>query len=134
LRFPFLALPRDPLIVRPVIPVEVEGLEGAPQLCLVDTGALRNRFGAWVAGAAGIPLEESLTEELAVGGILTSARFARVELTVGDWTVDAPVWFCDPWPYAFNLLGQEGFLRYFHVELCAAEGWLDCRPEPHGDT
>ena len=28
-----------------------------------------------------------------------------------------------------NLLGQEGFLRFFRVELCAAEGWLEVEAE-----
>jgi hypothetical protein len=28
------------------------------------------------------------------------------------------------------LLGQEGFLRYFRLTLCAAEGWLELEPEP----
>ena len=27
------------------------------------------------------------------------------------------------------LLGQEGFLRYFRVTLCAAEYWLEVEPE-----
>jgi hypothetical protein len=38
--------------------------------------------------------------------------------------------FCDPWPFAFNLLGQEGFLRFFRLVLCGAEGWLDIEAEP----
>jgi hypothetical protein len=37
--------------------------------------------------------------------------------------------FCDPWPFAFNLLGQEGFLRHFRLELCAAADWLEIEPE-----
>jgi hypothetical protein len=44
----------------------------------------------------------------------------------------SPVSFCDPWPFAFNLLGQEGFLRFFRLTICAAEGWLDVEPEPRG--
>ena len=42
---------------------------------------------------------------------------------------DAPVTFCDPWPFAFNLLGQEGFLRFFRLTICAAEFWIDVEPE-----
>lgn len=74
---------------------------------------------------------EAPEERVAIGGILTTAAFARVELRLGEMRFDAPVWFCDPWPFAFNVLGQEGFLRYVHVELCTAEGWLELVPEPH---
>ena len=38
----------------PAVSVTVKGIPRAPQLCLLDTGALHNRFGAWVAQAAGI--------------------------------------------------------------------------------
>ncbi len=105
---------------RPVVPVEVEGLTRAPQLCLLDTGALHNRFGAWVAEAAGIDLTSSEEEQLAVGGFRTVARSASVQLTLGDETWEAPVWFCDPWPLGFHLLGQEGFFRWFDVRVRAA--------------
>lgn len=121
MRFPFKELPgtsRDYL--RPAVPVIVEGISRAPQLCLLDTGALHNRFGAWVADAAGIDLGAAATERFAVGGFVTSARSAPVELKVGDVTWDAPVWFCDPWPLAFHLLGQEGFFRWFEVRIRAA--------------
>lgn len=114
--------------MRPVVPITVEGLEGAPQLCLVDLGSLRNRFGGWLADAAGISLTAAPDERLAVGGVVTTARAARVQLALGSVEFDAPVWFCDPWPFAFNLLGQDGFLQYFRVTIAAAEGWLDCEP------
>jgi hypothetical protein len=124
-------LPGEPLTLRPAVLVEVEGLEDAPQLCLVDSGSLRNRFGRWLADEAGIPLGGAPEDKVAIGGLLTTAAVARVELSVGEIRFETPVWFCDPWPFAFNVLGQEGFLRYVHVELCAAEGWLDLGPEPH---
>lgn len=129
MRFPFLELPGERLILRPVVPITVEGLERAPQVCLVDSGALRNRFGRWVAEAAGIPLAGAPQEHFAVGGIVTNGSMTRVDLALGDHRFDAPVWFCDPWPFAFHLLGEEGFLRYFRVTISAAEGWLDCEPE-----
>jgi hypothetical protein len=37
-----------------VIPVQLEDLEEAPQLCLVDTGSIVNRLGAWLAEATRI--------------------------------------------------------------------------------
>jgi hypothetical protein len=129
-RFEFLELPGevDPL-VRPVVPVQVEDLEEAPQLCLVDTGSTANRFGAWLAEATGIDLEGAPTATVDIGGVTTIARHARADLTIAGRRYDAPVSFCDPWPFAFSLLGQEGFLRFFRVTLCAADGWLDVEPE-----
>lgn len=131
MRFPFLELPGQPFVVRPAVLVDVEGLEDAPQLCLVDSASLRNRFARWLADAAGIPLSGSPEERVAIGGVVTTASVARVELRFGELRLDVPVWFCDPWPFAFHVLGQEGFLRYVHLELCAAEGWLECSSEPH---
>jgi predicted aspartyl protease len=130
LRFRFLELPGEP-IPRPAIPVIVAGIEDQPLLSLIDTGALRNVFARWIADEAGVLLDDARAERLAAGGLVTEAKVARVDLTVGEVRFDAAVWFCDPWPFSFNLLGQEGFLRFFHLELCAAEGWLELTPEPH---
>jgi hypothetical protein len=129
-RFSFKELPgtfED--YVRPVVPVTVEGLARAPQLCLVDTGALQNRFGAWVAEAAGIELVDRPTEMIAVGGFRTEARSARVRLGVGDLAWEANVSFCDPWPLAFHILGQEGFFRWFEVTIRAARYTIDLELE-----
>jgi hypothetical protein len=129
-RFSFKELPgtiED--YVRPVVPVTVEGLTRAPQLCLVDTGALQNRFGAWVAEAAGIELVDRPTEMIAVGGFRTEARSARVRLGVGDLAWEANVSFCDPWPLAFHILGQEGFFRWFEVTIRAARYTIDLELE-----
>jgi len=130
MNFPFKELPgarRDYL--RPVVPVAVEGISRAPQLCLLDTGALHNRFGAWGAAAAGIDLTDADEERLAVGGFSTVARRAQVQLTLGTVTWDAPVWFCDPWPLPFHLLGQEGFFRWFDVRMRAAVYEIEIAPE-----
>ena len=114
MRYQFLELPgASGTLVRPVVPVQVEDLEDAPQLCLLDTGATTNRFASWLADAAGIDLAGAPQERLIVGGLTTIARHSRAELTVAGTRYDAPVTFCDPWPFAFNLLGQEGFLRFF---------------------
>jgi len=105
MRFSFKELPgtsRDYLL--PAVPVTVEGMSRAPQLCLLDTGALHNRFAAWVAEAAGIDLTGANEERIAVGGFEAVGRRAEVQLTLGDTTWEAPVWFCDPWPLAFHLL------------------------------
>jgi hypothetical protein len=129
-RFDFLELPGEArALERPVVPVQVEDLEEAPQLCLVDTGSIANRFGLWLAEATGIDLRGAPETKLHVGGLTTTARHARAYLTIAGVRYDAPVSFCDPWPFAFNLLGQEGFLRFFRVTLCAAESWLEVEPE-----
>lgn len=130
MRFSFKELPgpsRDYL--RPVVPVTLEGIPRAPQLCLLDTGALHNRFAAWTAEAAGIDLAQAQQETVALGGFVTTARQAAVQLTLGHVTWEAPVWFCDPWPLAFHLLGQEGFFRWFDVRLRAAVYEIEITPE-----
>jgi hypothetical protein len=130
MRFPFKELPGTSMdYLRPAVPVTMEGIPRAPQLCLLDTGALHNRFGAWAADAAGIDLTGANRERVAVGGFATVARRAAVRLTLADLTWEAPVWFCDPWPLAFHLLGQEGFFRWFKVQLRAAVYEVDITPE-----
>jgi hypothetical protein len=102
------------------VPVVVEGLERAPQLCLLETGAVHNRFALWVAEAAGIDLTGAEQRTVALGGFATTAHLAMTPLQLADHNWEAPVWFCDPWPLAFHLLGQEGFFRWFEVRLRAA--------------
>ena len=125
MRFEFVELPMERPLVRPAIPVQIEDLAEAPQLCLVDTGATTNRFGSWLAEAVGIDVGGAPEEDLVVGGVRCRATHTRAELTIAGTRYDAPITFCDPWPFAFNLLGQEGFLRFFRVTICAAEAWLE---------
>jgi hypothetical protein len=130
LRFSFSELPEDGgAIVRPVVPVVVEGLPNVPQLCLVDSGSLHNRFGAWVARTAGIDSTTAGEEVIVVGGFQTVARTVPVRLSVGETTWEAPVSFCEPWPLGFHLLGQEGFFHWFKVEIRAARFTVDVEPE-----
>ena len=131
MRFEFIELPGGrSTLARPVVPVQVEDLEEAPQICLVDTGATTNRFGLWLAEATGIDLTGAPEDRITIGGVTATAKHARVALTIAGMRYDAPTTFCDPWPFAFNLLGQEGFLRYFRLTVCAAEFWLELEPEP----
>ncbi len=138
MRFAFRALPAaggGTLTPRPVVDIALEGLTDAPMECLLDTGALRTRMSAELAPLAGIELTGTLTEELYVGGLKTVGALARVNLTVTDGTDefswDAPVWFCDPWPHPFGLAGLEGFLHYFLVTIRAYDGYLDIEPRPN---
>lgn len=119
---------------RPVIDVWLEGVEVAPLGCLVDTGALRTRFSRDLATAAGIELDDTSRERFAVAGQVVEGSPARVTLRIGDPDGDshlweAPVWFCDPWPFGFQLLGLDGFLRHFRTTMSAYREWVHCRPE-----
>jgi hypothetical protein len=136
MRFAFRALPSasgGALTPRPVVDIALEGLEVAPLECLLDTGALRTRMSAELAALAGIELPDDLTEEFYLGGVKTAGVLARVTLTVTDGTDefswDAPVWFCDPWPQPFGLAGLEGFLHHFLVTINAYDGYLEIEPE-----
>jgi hypothetical protein len=136
MRFAFRALPSasgGALTPRPVVDIALEGLEVAPLECLLDTGALRTRMSAELADLAGIELPNDLTEEFYIGGVKTEGVLARVTLTVRDgadeFSWDAPVWFCDPWPQPFGLAGLDGFLHHFLVTINAYEGYLEIQPE-----
>jgi hypothetical protein len=130
MRFAFKELPgASGDYLRPVVPVTVEGMDRAPQLCLLDTGAVHNRFASWVAEAAGISLAGADEERFGLGGFEATGRRADVQLSVAGVTWEAPVWFCDPWPLAFHLLGLEGFFRWFDVRIRAAHYRVDVVPE-----
>ena len=134
-RFGFRELPDpgpDGVRGRPIVDVVVEGLEIAPQACLLDSGATAVRFGAYLAELCGIELSEAPRRQLAVGGAVVEARLADVNLLVGDdedsyaWT--APVWFCEPWLPAFGLLGLTGFFDHFEVTIASYEEWIELTP------
>lgn len=127
----FRALPGEHDVTpRPLISVGVEGIEHTAFDCLVDTGSLENRFGAWIADEAGLDLAGAQAVELGLGGRRIEARTVPVSLRLGQYEWEAPVSFCDPWPWGFGLLGQEGFLRWFRVVLEAADRSLEVTPHP----
>ncbi len=135
MRFRFRSLPAvggGELTPRPVVAIALEGLSAAPMECLLDTGALRTRMSAELAPLAGVELDDALTEEFWVAGLKTVGTMARVRLTVTDgadqFSWDAPVWFCDPWPHPFGLAGLEGLLHHFVVTIRAYDGYLDLEP------
>ncbi len=127
MRFPFKELPGPAGdYLRPLVPVHVEGLERAPQSCLLDSGSLHNRFGRWVAEAAGIDLDTAPRDHIAVAGLArVETCTVRVQLRIRDAVWEAPVAFCDPWPFGFHLLGQEGFFRWFRVLFRAAPEYVE---------
>ncbi|MDQ6727295.1 MAG: retropepsin-like domain-containing protein [Actinomycetota bacterium] len=130
MRFAFERLPGTGVDVpRAALEVVVTGTDQSlSALCLIDTGSLHNRFGAWVADLAGIDLAATDTQRIGVGGTITEARTVTCELRLGDVTWEAPVAFCDPWPFDFHLLGQLGFLRWFRVVIDAADEAFEVIP------
>lgn len=118
---------------RPIIDVWLGDLARSPIACLVDTGALRTRMAFELAELAGVDLEAGSRDRFYVGGHLITGTSGRVSLGVRaddqQHAWDAPVWFCEPWPFSFQLLGLDGFLRHFRITMSAYEEWLDCEPE-----
>lgn len=112
--------------------VVVEGLDIAPQACLLDSGATAIRFGIDLADVCGVDLAAAPTTQLAVGGARVTARMADVSLRIADahesyeWT--APVWFCEPWTAAFGLLGLTGFFDHFEVTISSYAELVELTP------
>lgn len=135
MRFDFREFP-DPgqggVRTRPIVDLVVEGLEIAPQACLLDIGATAVRFGAYVAELCGIELSAAPRMHLAVGGAVVDARMAEVNLLVRDdedsYAWSAPVWFCEPWRPAFGLLGLTGFFDHFEVTIASYDEWIELTP------
>ena len=80
MRHRFQALPGYAGRPLPVIDLVVEGLELAPQACLLDIGAAEIRMSEDIAGLAGIDLSGGISIALAVGGVRTTGRGATVQL------------------------------------------------------
>lgn len=117
---------------RPIVDVIVEGLELAPQACLLDSGASAIRMGAHVAELIGLDLAAAPSATIAVGGGRVTARLGEVTLALSDGLAghqwNAPVWFCEPWRPAFGLLGLTGFFDQFEVTIAAYEEWFELSP------
>lgn len=114
-----------------MIDLVVEGLELAPQACLVDTGATDVRLGRYVADLAGIDLADTPSDEIVVGGLRTTGHGATTQLELREGSRSCAwsptVYFCDPWPWAFGLLGLSG-LDPFVLTLDAYEEWTELKP------
>ena len=80
--------------------------------------------------AVAVSVADSCT--VSVGGSRITCAYASVTLTLADGTDEhsweAPVWFCDPWPYGFGLLGLEGFLHHFRVTISGYEEYVEVVP------
>lgn len=116
---------------RPVIDLAVSHQTTASVLALCDTGTLHNRFGFWVAELIGLEVGDIAPEAIGVGGQHLLARTAVVTLEIDGFGWEAPVSFCEPWPWSYQLLGQEGFFRWFEVLVRAADRELELRQIEH---
>jgi hypothetical protein len=116
---------------RPIVDVAVADVESVLVPCLVDSGALNGLLPCWVAEVAGLDLSETSLRRLGVGGSSTTARFASVTLSTADLAWEASVGFCDPWPYAWGILGHHSFFRWFTITFRAADHEFELEPIAH---
>ncbi len=127
--YPFVELHRDPSgAPRPVLDVVIGDASEVLVPCLVDSGAMNTLLPAWTAAMAGIDTSGAPTMSLGVGGGSAVARLVPTLLTVGEFSWEAEVGFCDPWPRSWGLLGQRSFFRYFTVTFRTADFELEIAP------
>jgi len=116
-------------VARPALEVVLVGPQQTmTALGLLDTGSIHNRFARWAADFVGVDLATTEPERIAVGGVITEARTVACSLQLGEFAWEAPVAFCDPWPFDFQILGQLGFLRWFRVVIDAADETFEVTP------
>ena len=131
MKIAFQELPGQIGRARPVVDVVVEGLDMAPQACLIDTGAGQIRMGRHVAEIVGLDLAGAIVDDVVVGGVRTRASGVATELTLQSADLNhvwsPTVYFCDPWPWAFGLFGLAG-LDPFLLTIDAYDEWSELRP------
>lgn len=115
---------------RPLLDVTVADVEDIRLPCLVDSGALHTLLPAWAASVGGIALRGADRRTLGVAGTATGARFVTTRLHAAGHVWECEVGFCDPWPYAWGLLGQLSFFRFFTVSFRAADFEFEVIPNP----
>lgn len=126
---PYRELPLDPSgSPRPTLDVDIGTGDGVRVRCLVDSGAMNTLLPSWAADLAGIDTADAPSMNLGVGGGSAVARLVPTLLTVGEFSWDAEVGFCDPWPRSWGLLGQRPFFRYFTVTFRTADFELEIAP------
>lgn len=113
---------------RPVLDVVIGDMEDILIPCLVDSGALHTLLPRWVAEAGALSLEGGRSVALAVAAASTSATFTKVRMSAAGHAWEGDIGFCDPWPYAWGLLGQSAFFRFFTVTFRAADFAFEVDP------
>lgn len=113
---------------RPVLDVVIDDMDDILIPCLVDSGALHTLFPRWVAEAGALSLEGGRAVALAVAAASTSATFTTVRMSAAGHAWEGQIGFCDPWPYAWGLLGQIAFFRFFTVTFRAADFEFEVEP------
>lgn len=113
---------------RPLLEVILADVSSIRVPCLVDTGAVNSLLPRWSAEIVGLDLDATEQATLAVGGTTVSAAFAVTRLEVAGLVWEAPVGFCEPWPYAWGLLGHDSFFRWFTVTFRAADFEFEVTP------
>lgn len=127
--YPYVELPNDPAgWPRPVLDVVVGHMGEVLMPCLADTGAMNTIMPGWVADLAGIDLVGAPSRRLGIGGTATVARLVPTMLSIDEYSWEAEVAFCDPWPRGWGLLGQTSFFRFFEVTFRAADLELELQP------
>jgi hypothetical protein len=106
---------------RPLLDVSIAEVNDVRVPCLVDSGALNTLLPAWTAGAVGIDLRGADRRSLSVAAGRTRASLVGARLSAAGHDWEAEVGFCDPWPYAWGLLGHHSFFRFFTVIFRAAD-------------
>lgn len=132
-------------VLRPVVPVSLVGVgvETAPRVGLVDTGAENVLAATWLADLAGVDLSQNTgTALIGIGGQTAEVTFVEVELRlyapdVGEeyvpWRCD--VGFVPQWQAPFAVvLGQVGFLDQFTVTFHRGAASLAIEPWDTFDT
>jgi hypothetical protein len=113
---------------RPLVDVAVADVDSVLVPCLVDSGALNSLLPRWAAEVAAVDLSGTTERRIGLGGATTSARFAAVTLSTADLAWEASVGFCDPWPYAWGLLGHHSFFRWFTITFRAVDHEFEIDP------
>jgi len=107
---------------RPLVKVQLAGMAEAPLTCLVDSGAKHNRFHGDFARAAGINLDDPDDEDIFYAGNRQyTGRIVRVQMSIASLAWEAPVCFIDDWGPEYQVLGHEGFFRWFRICFYAAD-------------
>lgn len=107
-------------MVPPLLDVTVADVEDVRLPCLVDSGALHTLLPAWAARVGGIRTARRRPADLGSRGEDKRGEIRRhPDEHSGAW--ECEVGSATPWPYAWGLLGQVSFFRFFTVTFRVAD-------------